>query len=216
MADRTCSIEGCHRRLIARGWCVKHYQRWQSTGDPTLARVTRGPLEARFWAKVDRNGPIPPHTPKLGPCWLWTGCTFRGGYGQIWVGGAKRIDMAHRVAYRLEVGPIPDGQMLRHRCDTPLCVRPDHLAPGSGQDNVDDRQARGRSARGLWSGAYTHPESRLRGERKGRARLTEDQVRTIRNAPVRRGVVSMLAREMGVSRSTVARARDHDNRRHLT
>jgi hypothetical protein len=196
---------------------VKHYQRWQSNGDPMVSRGTRGSLAERFWAKVDKNGPIPAHAPELGPCWVWTGCTFTSGYGQIWVGGAKRIDQAHRVVFQLDGETIPDGVLVRHRCDNPPCVRRlSHLILGSSQQNVDDRQTRGRSARGLWSGAYTHPESRLRGERNGAAHLTEDQVRIIRGATFQRGTLSMLSRQMGVSRSTVARARDGANWRHIS
>jgi hypothetical protein len=213
---KTCAIEGCDAPLIARGWCVKHYQRWRSNGDPLISRRSRGSLVDRFWAKVDKNGPVPIHAPELGPCWVWTGCTFPSGYGQIWVGGEKRIDQAHRVVFQLEGETIPEGVWVRHRCDNPPCVRRvSHLILGTAQQNVEDRQERNRTARGLWTGVYTHPESRLRGERNGAARLTESQVREIRDAVLSRGTVSALARAMGVSRSTIVRARVGANWMHV-
>lgn len=76
-------------------------------------------LSARFWTKVD----------KTGSCWLWTGATTRrgDGYGQIRVGG--RLQLAHRVAYELVVGPIPEGMDVDHLCRVRLCVHPLHLEP---------------------------------------------------------------------------------------
>lgn len=74
------------------------------------------PAEDRFWSRVDRrdNG-----------CWLWTGSAPRPGYGRFWVDGGKVY--AHRFAYELLVGPIPEGTEIDHLCRTPLCVNPDHL-----------------------------------------------------------------------------------------
>lgn len=73
--------------------------------------------EERFWVKVDKDGP--------GGCWLWTASQNGRGYGQIRVSG--RLLYAHRVAYELEVGPIPEGLTIDHLCRNPSCVRPDHL-----------------------------------------------------------------------------------------
>jgi hypothetical protein len=102
-------------------------------------------LEARFWAKVDRNGP--------GGCWIWTASTTGAGYGQFYAGpkgdGSKRPALAHRVAYALEVGPIPDGKQLDHTCHNRdascpggrsclhrRCVRPNHLEPVPQRTNL--------------------------------------------------------------------------------
>lgn len=77
-------------------------------------------LAARFWAKVDKNGP--------NGCWLWMSGCSGGGYGQV-NDGKKGGRRAHRVAYELVVGPIPDGLYLDHLCENPRCVNPDHLEP---------------------------------------------------------------------------------------
>lgn len=92
---------------------------------------------ARFWVKVDKAGPAPEHHPDLGACWLWTAGTNRGGYGNWDFGGRKtRIrKMAHRFAYELEVGPIPDGLHLDHLCRVRHCVRPSHLEAVTQQEN---------------------------------------------------------------------------------
>ena len=69
-------------------------------------------------------------------CWIWTGCTDKDGYGDIGVnGGYKRT---HRFSYELHKGPIPDGMVVRHTCDIPLCCNPDHLILGTNQDNSSD------------------------------------------------------------------------------
>lgn len=77
-------------------------------------------LEHLFWAKVDRSG----------ECWLWTAYTMPNGYG-TW-----RQTLAHRVAYELSIGPIPDGLQLDHLCRVRNCVRPDHLEPVTCRENL--------------------------------------------------------------------------------
>jgi len=75
-------------------------------------------------------------------CWIWTACVNRDGYGKISVSGRDRV--AHRVAYELLVGPIPDGMQLDHLCRTLACVNPEHLEPVTPGEN----QRRGYAARG--------------------------------------------------------------------
>ena len=60
-------------------------------------------------------------------CWLWTGASIRYGYGTFWNG--TRVVLAHRWSYEHFVGPIPDDLVIDHTCETPPCVRPDHLEP---------------------------------------------------------------------------------------
>lgn len=67
-------------------------------------------------------------------CWLWTGARTSAGYGNLRIDGTN--DYAHRVSYRLAVGPIPDGEVLDHLCRVRHCVRPDHLEPVAHAENV--------------------------------------------------------------------------------
>src|SRR3990167_7548460 len=82
-------------------------------------------------------------------CWLWTGSTFFGGYGQIWDSERKVKEGAHRVSWKLHKGPILDGFYVLHRCDVPCCVNPDHLFLGTLTDNQNDCVRKGRHVPGM-------------------------------------------------------------------
>jgi hypothetical protein len=128
--------------------CAKPFipKRYRSTGNRGLycsALCLHGAtLAERFARKVNLNGPTPKHMPHLGPCHMWTGSMDSKGYGQIQVDG--RLVVAHRVAFFLAHGrwPVPWGL---HHCDTPACVRADHIFEGTPADNTADMIAKGRS-----------------------------------------------------------------------
>lgn len=91
--------------------------------------------ETRFWAKVDRTD----------DCWTWTAATTGSGYGRFGHQNARGGWVAaHRFAYELANGPIPDGMFVCHKCDNPPCVNPSHLFLGTHQDNMRDMDAKGR------------------------------------------------------------------------
>jgi hypothetical protein len=119
-SKKKCSIDGCSEPLVGRGWCGKHYQRWTKWGDPLHVEQIMGDDEARFWSKVDINGPVPSHRPDLGPCWAWTGPTSHNGYGRFTIGTVEV--RAARWIYGLKVEPIPDGSEPDHLCLNPGCV----------------------------------------------------------------------------------------------
>jgi hypothetical protein len=79
-----------------------------------------------FWPKVDKDGP--------NGCWLWRASTTRKGYGLFWIGHTHVP--AHRYAYELLVGPIPEGLQLDHLCRVRNCVNPEHLEPVTGLTNA--------------------------------------------------------------------------------
>lgn len=80
-------------------------------------------------------------------CWLWLGSHDRYGYGLFWING--RTALAHRIAWELSDGPIPEGLHILHRCNQPACVRVDHLYLGTHTDNMRDRSALERQPRKL-------------------------------------------------------------------
>ncbi len=87
------------------------------------------PLADRFWEKVQ----------KTEGCWYWTASLRGNGYGQIYIGErpgqSAYIAPAHRVAYELLVGPIPEGLQIDHLCRNPRCVNPSHLEPVTSKEN---------------------------------------------------------------------------------
>jgi hypothetical protein len=135
-----------------------------------------------FWQRLTRTE---------SGCWEWNGHIAADGYGQL------RIDnkayRAHRRAWELAHGPIPVGLHVCHRCDNPPCCNPDHLFLGTDADNIADKCRKGR--------AKTRP---LCGEANPDAKLTADQVRTIR-ATYADGAATQteLAVRYGVTQSTI-------------
>ncbi len=105
---------------------------------------------ARFWAKVD----------KTDGCWLWTARRDGGGYGMLRRPGAgSGWWFTHRLSYEMHIGQIPVAICVCHHCDTPACVRPDHLFLGTIADNNADRHRKGRTARGVsrWNATLSPP-----------------------------------------------------------
>jgi hypothetical protein len=175
-------------------------------------------LAERFWPRVDT-------TSSPDGCWIWTGHKDKNsGYGVVKepIPGTnkKRLLRAHRVAYTLLYGPIPDGLLVLHKppCCNRLCMR--HLYLGTPQDNADDRAQLGHTATGDRNGsrvhrermprgddnpARRHPERMARGERHSKATLTDLEVATIRAVYTgQRGHMTALARQYHVSQVTIA------------
>ncbi|MFI7468176.1 HNH endonuclease signature motif containing protein [Nonomuraea sp. NPDC049646] len=141
MAKRTCTVPECERETFCRGWCQPHYRRWLHHGDVQahipIKNIDLGlSLGERFWRKVSKDGPL--------GCWLWTASLDGKGYGQFIIMRADRgyPQRAHRIAWELLRGPIPDDLVVDHRCRNRTCVNPDHLELVTNEENI---------ARGLWT-----------------------------------------------------------------
>jgi hypothetical protein len=182
-----CKVDGCPSRHYARGWCVKHYNRWRKHGDPLVSRTC--PREAtdeerlRFtgWTEVVRR-------PDLGPCWEWDGGTSSTGYGVVDL-GRRQSTGAHRLAHKVWIGPLADDEKACHRCDNPPCMNPGHLFAGSAGDNMADMVTKNRDRNG---------------ERHANAKLSDADVAAIRATYTgQRGEQVRLAEHYGVSRTYV-------------
>ena len=158
-------------------------------------------LVARFRAKVRQGADD--------TCWTWTGHKTRDGYGVM--SGERRGDpplRAHRVAYELRHGPIPEGLSILHACDTPACCNPLHLRAGTNAENVADKVERDRQSR-----------MALRGGDNPNANLTERAVADIRRMLARdgsRATSKIVLARYQITRATLHLIRHGKTWRHVT
>lgn len=106
-------------------------------------------LREKFNTRVDKNGPLVPGMSTQ--CHVWIGSLYSTGYGRLSYEHVYEI-LAHRLAWVLKHGPIPDDLHVLHRCDNPPCVRYEHLFLGTNSDNIADKIAKGRQSRGTGAG----------------------------------------------------------------
>lgn len=122
--------------------CASHYNRWKRHGDPlyekTVYETHTEKMLAVGWT-VTESG-----------CWEYDGGRTNKGYGAVTIKGKQQS--THRLAHELWIGAIPDGHMVRHRCDNPPCVNPEHLETGTHADNVNDMVVRERCSRNKLTG----------------------------------------------------------------
>jgi hypothetical protein len=129
--------------------------------------------------------------PEPEACWPWTGAVNNAGYGKFQLDG--RTLGAHKVAWQLINGPVPDGLFVCHRCDNPPCCNPAHLFLGTPAENTQDMHRKNR-----------YPVRR--GAKHHKAKLTDQQVAEIRQRLQDAATpYSLLAAEFGVSKSTIWR-----------
>ena len=119
-------------------------------------------------------------------CIEWEGAKDSKGYGQMSVKGKKTSP--HRCEWEFHNGKIPEGLVVRHKCDNPACFNIEHLELGTQADNVRDMHERGRA----------RP---AKGEKHGRAKLTDQQVAEIRASKESGGE---MAKRFGVSRGHIS------------
>ena len=144
--------------------------------------------KVRFWRHVDRGS-------SEDDCWFWTGALSRKGYGWFKLDPQEEPISAHRAAWLLLVGPIPDGMFVCHHCDNRQCVNPDHLFIGTCADNIHDMWAKGRAS-----------QNGKKGEQHYNAKFTNEQVQEIR-CHYQQGTesISSIARRYGVNQSCISK-----------
>lgn len=180
MNDSTCAIDGCEKPLRRKSGtlCSGHLQRLKRHGDVQadvpLIRVIRADALTRFEGRVA----VMPSG-----CHEWTGAKLKDGYGSFQF--ERHGWPAHRWIWIQKRGPIPRGNVVRHKCDNPPCVNLDHLELGTVKQNQDDMVSRGRS---------------LKGSKNAIAKLDEEKVREIRIAVRDKTSTQLdLARKHGVT-----------------
>lgn len=219
MPDRICSIPDCDRRHEAHGYCARHYQKWYRLGDPCAGKTRRpravpcsvltcpsravakglcsihhdrmrttGRLEPltvaeRLWSKIDKQA--------MDECWPWIGGFGPAGYGHFALDGD--VMAASRATFYIVHGYLPP--VVRHTCDNPPCCNPQHLLPGTQQDNVDDMVSRGRAGHGH--------------------KLTEDAVKAMRERRDDGASLDEIAAEFNITRSNAWLVVTHRTWRHV-
>jgi HNH endonuclease len=154
------------RRFCSRE-CVETYERLH--------------VNDRFWRFVAKTEP--------NSCWPWLKGTLNG-YGRFNFNDTRML--AHRYAWTITHGPIPDGLDVLHACDNPPCCNPAHLFLGTHQDNMADMMQKGRHRTG-------------HGERNANTKFTDDVIRLIRAESARGISRRQLARQLKVHHSTINR-----------
>lgn len=151
-----------------------------------------------FWSKVDVGT-----TTK--ECWPWIGALASNGYGNVRVN--KKYLKAHRVAFELANGEIPEGYLVCHTCDNRKCCNPSHLMLGTTKSNAADMLIKGRGKK---------PESAARGVVNGMSKLTDSDVLDIRERYSNEEVTQYeLASEYGVSQPAIGSIVLNKTWRHL-
>ena len=161
-----------------------------------VGKSQRTRLDSEFFEK---NSIPVPHS----GCWIWSGPIWdSNGYGRISRSKSQGGDVgAHRASFLAHKGEIPENLVVRHSCDTPLCVNPDHLSLGTPSDNKHDSVIRKR---------HTH------GRTMWNATLTESQIPEIRRMLALGISQSEVARRFGVSHGVIYRIDHKVTWRHVT
>lgn len=178
-----CSISGCGRKLLAKGYCSRHYTQWRKHGDP-LCRVIaeRGAPLAWITAHVDHDGDA---------CLTWPfKARYSNGYGSAWFRGG--LTGAHRVMCILAHGEPPfEGAEAAHNCGKgrEACLNPRHLRWATQEDNNNDKILHGTT---------------LAGDRNPQARLTWNDVSAIIKRAAAGEKHTTICLDYGVNRSNVS------------
>lgn len=136
-------------------------------------------------------------------CWLWLGTTNDDGYGRMTI--RRKAIGAHRISFELLCHPIPKGMHVLHKCDVRSCVNPDHLFLGTNLDNMADKMAKGREAKG--------PNHKVKGEGNGNAKLSDWQVLEIKESGLSQ---RKIAAKYGICQAVVSEIKTGKMWSHIT
>lgn len=189
-----CAVDGCDRQHYAHGHCQMHRRRVLKTG-------SAGDAAPRVIPSVQER--LASRSVRQGECLIYTaGYTMPQGHVTIRAFG--RNTRAHVAAWRVHTGEWPaTGQVVRHKCDVPRCIEPNHLELGSVADNNRDRVERGRS----------NPPS---GERNAQSKLTAADVLEIRALLATGQSQSAVGRRFGVGQSCISSIARGERWAHIT
>lgn len=148
-------------------------------------------MSSRFWSKVDKSG--------TNKCWNWKAGKFPTGYGNFTVYKGWNLG-AHRFSWMLTNGEIPSGLCVLHSCDNTVCVNPKHLWLGTHAQNIADKVAKKRQARG---------------QHHGNSKLTNAEVRKIKRQLLNGITPRVIGRLFGVHRATIHKIKIGKNWGHV-
>ena len=145
----------------------------------------------KFWARVE----------KTETCWYWKGWKESNGYGKLRLGknqGRIEVVKAHRFAWQLEHGEVPEGSFVCHRCDVPNCVNPEHLWLGTCLENIQDMDMKGRRRT---TKGYKISRN-MKAEKNPHAQITWEIVHAMRARYAEIGNIAQVSREFKRSRAS--------------
>jgi hypothetical protein len=165
-----------------------HHTRYWRHGDPLKTKVNMKPITWDYMLSCSVVN-------KKTGCIEWQKGKSSG-YGAALFN--NKTDRTHRISYVLNVGDIPDGLFVLHKCDNKICINPEHLFLGTMQDNIKDMVDKGRN---------------IKGESMPLAKLKEEEIRIIRAMDKPHKVIAKL---FGVDRSNISRIKSREAWRHVT
>jgi hypothetical protein len=185
-----CLVEGCEVRRARQGYCSRHWGYFSRYGSATPN------VKLKFHGKTFDES-YNHHVIRLNKkeCWGWSGSINNSGYGYFSCKGIQKA--AHRYSYEKNIGPIPDGLWVLHKCDNPKCNNPEHLFLGDNSANTKDAYSKGRRQK-------IPIEFMRRGKESHLSKLTEEEVICIKKLLSQGRTNTEIARLFGVTHGNIS------------